>query len=78
MNWWSSLLATGGYPVPAEPEIPAWIKPALWAPEFYPGVTIIVEAPTGFDARMFSVILLAAMATLLQRLQSKSLALHHD
>lgn len=78
MNWWSSLLATGGYPVPAEPEIPAWIEPALWAPEFYPGVTVIVEAPTGFDSRRLPVILFASMATERQGLQSKSFALHHD
>lgn len=77
-NWWSSLLATGGYPVPAEPEIPAWIEPALWAPEFYPGVTIIVEAPAGFEARRLPVILFAAMAVERQGLQTQSLALHHD
>lgn len=78
MNWWSSLLATGGYPVPAEPDIPAWIQPALWAPEFYPGITIIMEAPAGFDYRRLPAIFLEAMTTEQQGPQSRTFALHHD
>lgn len=51
MNWWAVSLTTGGYPVPADPDVPAWIQPALWSPEAYPGVTILVEAPEGFHVR---------------------------
>lgn len=72
------MLGTGGYPVPAEPDIPAWIEPALWAPEFYPGVTIIVEAPVGFDARRLPVIFLEAMNTEQQGAQHKAFALRQD
>lgn len=49
------MLATGGYPVPADPDIPAWIEPALWAAEVYPGVIILVETPEGFEARRLPV-----------------------
>ncbi|GBQ72808.1 hypothetical protein GLUCOINTEAF2_0203493 [Komagataeibacter intermedius AF2] len=51
MNWRAVSLTNGGYPVPADPDIPAWIKPALWSPEVYPGVTILVEAPADFHVR---------------------------
>ncbi|KAA8383817.1 DUF2285 domain-containing protein [Acetobacter sp. DmW_136] len=73
------MLATGGYPVPAEPEIPAWIEPALWAPEVFPGVTILVEAPEGFDARRLPLMFLEAMTAEQQgTTQTKSFSLHHD